>query len=89
MNIDVELLKKLRNETEASVSDCRSAIIESESDYKKALEIIRKRGVDKASKKSERAVKSGVVMVSSHQEGKIGVYRENWGKYNSREIREV
>lgn len=72
MEIDVNLLKKLRAETEASVSDCRRAIIESEGNYNKALEIIRERGLDRASEKSERAVKSGLAAVYSHQEGKIG-----------------
>ncbi len=72
MEIDVGLLKKLRAETEASISDCRSAIIESEGDYNKALKVIRERGLDRAAKKAERQVKSGLVTVYSHQEGRIG-----------------
>ncbi len=72
MKIDIRLLKKIRGTTEASISDCRSAIIEAKGDYNKALDILREKGLDKAAKKTQRKVKSGLVMVYAHQEGRIG-----------------
>jgi elongation factor Ts len=58
---DIQLLKKLRNETSASIADCRVALEESENDYKKALEWLKKRGLEKADKKSDRATSQGLV----------------------------
>ena len=48
--VDIELLKKLRNETSVSLADCRKALEESKNDYKKALGVLRKSGLEKAAK---------------------------------------
>ncbi len=72
-NIDLKLLKKLRDETSASIADCRQALDESKGDYKKALEWLKKRGIEKAEKKSGRETGQGLVEAYIHQGGKIGV----------------
>ncbi len=72
-NIDLKMLKKLRDETAASIADCRAALDESGGDYKKALEWLKKKGIEKAEKKSTRATGEGLVEAYIHQGGKIGV----------------
>jgi len=73
---DIELLKKLRNETLVSLADCRKALDESKNDYKKALDILRKSGLEKAAKKSTRETSQGIVESYIHQNGKVGVLVE-------------
>lgn len=75
-NIDLETLKKLRNESQASISDCRRALEESNGDYDKALAWLRKRGMEKADKKGDRATSQGLVESYIHQTGKVGVLVE-------------
>lgn len=72
---DITLLKQLRSETSASIADCRVALEESENDYKKALEWIKKRGLEKAEKKSDRETGSGMIESYVHN-GRIGVLLE-------------
>ena len=59
--INLELLKKLRDETASSVSDCRQALEESNGDYQKALAWIKMRAIDKADKKKERSTSQGII----------------------------
>ena len=61
---DIEKVKKLREATGAGFKDCNLAIKESEGDLEKAVEILRIKGVSKASKKMTREAKEGVVAVS-------------------------
>lgn len=59
--IDINLLKKLREETSAGISDIKSALEESKGNEKLAKEILHKKGLDKASKKADRETGAGVV----------------------------
>ena len=61
---DIEKVKKLRDATGAGFKDCNSAIKESGGDLDKAIEILRVKGISKASKKMSRDAKEGVVAVS-------------------------
>lgn len=70
--IDLTLLKKLRDETSASIADCRRALDESEGKYEKALAWLRKRGLEKAEKKSDRETHQGLVDAYIHNGGKVG-----------------
>ena len=74
--IDLKLLKQLRDETSASIADCRVALEESGNDYKKALEWLKKRAVEKAEKKADRETSQGLVEAYIHQGGKVGVLVE-------------
>jgi elongation factor Ts len=74
--VDIELLKKLRNETSVSIADCRKALEETKNDYKKALDVLRKSGLEKAAKKSTRETPQGIVESYIHQNGKVGALVE-------------
>ncbi len=61
---DIENVKKLREATGAGFKDCNLAIKESNGNLDKAIEILRVKGISKASKKMSRDAKEGVVVVS-------------------------
>ena len=61
---DIEKVKKLREATGAGFKDCNLAIKESKGDLDKAVEILRVKGISKASKKMSRDAKEGVVAIS-------------------------
>ena len=61
---DLEKIKNLRQSTGAGFKDCNSALKESAGDIDKAIEILRIKGVAKASKKMSRDAKEGVMAVS-------------------------
>lgn len=73
---DIKLLKKLRQESGAGIADCRKALEESGNDYKKAQEWIKKHGIEKAAKKSDRKTSQGLVEAYVHQGGKVGAMIE-------------
>ena len=64
---DIEKIKKLREVTGAGFKDCNLAIKESSGDLNKAVEILRVKGISKASKKMSRDAKEGVVAVSGNE----------------------
>ena len=73
---DIEKVKELREATGAGFKDCNLAIKESNGDLDKAIEILRVKGISKASKKMSRDAKEGVVAVSG-DENKISVIEVN------------
>ena len=64
---DIEKIKQLRQSTGAGFKDCNAAINESGGDLDKAVEILRVKGISKASKKMSRDAKEGVVVVSGDE----------------------
>ena len=64
---DIEKIKQLRQSTGAGFKDCNAAIQESGGDIDKAIEILRVKGVSKASKKMSREAKEGVIALSSDE----------------------
>ena len=64
---DIEKVKKLREATGAGFKDCNLAIKESGGDLDKAVEILRIKGISKASKKMSRDAKEGVVAISGDE----------------------
>ena len=74
--VDLELLKKLRNETGVSLADCRKALEETKNDYKKALVWLKTAGLEKAAKKSDRKTSEGLVESYIHQNGRVGALVE-------------
>ena len=64
---DIENVKRLREATGAGFKDCNNAIKESGGDIDKAIEILRVKGISKASKKMSRDAKEGVVAVSGNE----------------------
>ena len=73
---DIENVKKLREATGAGFKDCNLAIKESAGDIDKAIEILRVKGISKASKKMSRDAKEGVVAVSG-SENKTSIIEVN------------
>lgn len=72
MKITAEQIKKLRELTQAGFSDVKMALEEAKGEMKKAEEILRKKGFEKAAKKSDRETKAGLVESYVHG-GRIGV----------------
>ena len=64
---DIEKVKKLREATGAGFKDCNLAIKESNGDLDKAVEILRVKGISKASKKMSRDAKEGLVAISGDE----------------------
>ncbi len=64
---DIAKIKKLREATGAGFKDCNLAIKESKGDLDKAVEILRVKGVSKASKKMSRDAREGVVAISGNE----------------------
>ena len=75
-NIDLSLLKKLREETGVSVSDCRQALEDAKGDYGKALSLVKSKAGEKAAKKAERETGEGVIDAYIHSTGKVGALVE-------------
>jgi elongation factor Ts len=75
-NIPAQLVKDLRERTGAGFSDCRAALIESNGDIEKAIDILRKKGQAAAAKKAQRETSEGLVSCYIHAGGKIGVLVE-------------
>ena len=73
---DIEKVKQLREATGAGFKDCNLAVKESGGDLEKAVEILRIKGISKASKKMSRDAKEGVIATSGN-ENKISVIELN------------
>ena len=73
---DIEKIKQLRQSTGAGFKDCNAAIQESGGDIDKAIEILRVKGVSKASKKMSREAKEGVVGLSGNEK-KLSIIEVN------------
>ena len=73
---NIEKIKQLRQSTGAGFKDCSAAIDEAKGDLNKAAEILRIKGISKASKKMSRVANEGVVAVSG-DEKKISLIEVN------------
>jgi len=75
MNI-MDAVKKLRFKTSAGMMECKDALKESNGDIDKAVEILRKKGIAKAAKKSSRITGQGIIESYIHMGNRIGVLIE-------------
>jgi elongation factor Ts len=75
-DINPQLVKQLRERTNAGFMDCKRALEEAGSDLAKAEAILRMKGIASASKKASRATKEGIVASYIHLQGKVGVLVE-------------
>ncbi len=73
---DLEKVKQLRKSTGAGFKDCNAALKESNGDLEKAVEILRVKGIAKASKKMSRNATEGVVVISGNEK-KISLIEVN------------
>src|SRR4051812_37895927 len=74
--MDPQLVKQLREKTNAGMMDCKRALAESGGDLEKAETILRTKGIASAGKKATRATKEGIVASYIHLQGKVGVLVE-------------
>ncbi len=74
-DIKVEDIKRLRELTGVGITDAKKALVESDGDFDKALEAMRKKGLTKAEKRGEREARAGVIGTYNH-DGRIGVLVE-------------
>jgi elongation factor Ts len=76
LNITSELVKTLREKTQAGIMDCKEALKEADGDLEKAVEHLRKKGLATAQKRAGRATSQGQIGSYIHGGGKIGVMVE-------------
>lgn len=69
--IDAKLIRKLREESGAPVMRVKNVLEELKGDEKKALEILKKEGFEKASKRLERETSQGRIFTYTHHTGKV------------------
>jgi len=74
--ISAQMVKDIRDATSASFIDCKKALEESSGNVDKAVEILRIKGLAKASKKAGRSTPEGIVTSYIHAGGRIGVLLE-------------
>jgi len=74
--IDAGLVKDLRSATGAGFVNCKDALVETDGDINKAIDILRKKGLAKAQKKANREAREGLIYSYIHTGGRIGVLLE-------------
>jgi elongation factor Ts len=74
--ITSQLVRELREKTNAGMMDCKRALTEAGGDMNKAEEILRAKGIASAGKKASRSAKEGIVASYIHLQGKVGVLVE-------------
>lgn len=71
--VSIELIKELRNRTQASFADCKAALEETGGDLEEAAKRLRVRGAAIAEKRGDREAGAGIIEAYIHGNGKIGV----------------
>jgi len=76
VEITSQMVKELRDKTNAGMMDCKKALAETGGDMEKAVDYLRKKGLAVAQKRAGRATSEGVVETYIHAGGKLGVMVE-------------
>jgi elongation factor Ts len=76
LDIDVTLVRELREKTGVGIMDCKKALAESAGDMQQAIDYLRKKGIATAKKRGGRATSEGQIASYVHGGGKIGVLVE-------------
>lgn len=76
MKIPVEVVKELRNRTNAGIGDCNKALLEVGGDIEKAIEFLKERGAAIAEKKKDVVTTEGVIEAYIHHTKRIGALME-------------
>jgi len=74
-NIDIDTIKRLKDLTGVGLTDAKTALVEADGDFDKALEEMRKKGLTKADKRGEREARAGIIGNYNH-DNRIGVLVE-------------
>jgi elongation factor Ts len=75
-DISPQLVRQLREKTNAGMMDCKRALTEAGGDLSKAEDLLRAKGIASAGKKASRSAKEGIVASYIHLQGKVGVLVE-------------
>ncbi len=75
-NITATQVKELREKTGLSMGECKKALVETDGNLEEAVKLLRKKGLDAASKKAGRKTAEGLIGSYIHSNGKIGVLLE-------------
>jgi elongation factor Ts len=76
LEISSAMVKELRDKTGTGMMDCKEALTAAGGDFEKAIDILRKKGMSAATKRSSKAAKDGTISSYIHMGGKIGVMVE-------------
>ena len=76
MKITSQMVKELRDKTNAGMMDCKKALTETEGDMEKAVDLLRQKGLAVAQKRAGRATSEGTIQTYIHAGGKLGVMVE-------------
>jgi elongation factor Ts len=76
VKITSQMVKELRDKTNAGMMDCKKALTETEGDLEKAVDLLRQKGLAVAQKRADRVTSEGVVECYIHAGGKLGVMVE-------------
>jgi len=74
--IDAQMVKTLREKTNAGLMECKRALAEVNGDLEAAVDLLRKKGAASAAKKADREAKEGVIAQCIVHSGKVGVIAE-------------
>lgn len=74
--ITASMVKDLREKTGVGMMDCKKALQETDGDFDKALDVLRKKGIAKAAKRADREAKEGTVASYIHPGSNLGVLVE-------------
>ncbi len=74
--INAALVGRLREMTNVGLMECKKALLETQGDLEKAVDVLRKKGVASAAKRASRAVKEGVIVQWVQPGGRVGVLAE-------------
>jgi elongation factor Ts len=74
--ITAAVVKELREKTGAGMMDCKNALVEAQGDMDKASDLLRKKGIARASKKASRVANEGIIESYIHPGSKLGVLLE-------------
>jgi len=76
LKITAVMVKELRNQSGAGIMQCRKALMESDGDTAKALEILKQQSLFKAAKRAERPAAEGLIEAYIHTAGRVGAMVE-------------
>ena len=76
MKITSQMVKELRDKTNAGMMDCKKALGETDGDMEKAIDLLRQKGLAVAQKRAGRTTSEGVIQTYIHAGGKLGVMLE-------------
>jgi len=76
MTVTADQVRQLREQTGAGMMECKKALVEAAGDFEKAIDALRKSGIARAEKRSDRAVSEGLVESYIHPGNRVGVLIE-------------